>query len=646
MEVSSFNRRQWASQSLRVTAKELSIVGPQGKNSAIAERFSKYQKAAEEINSDKKKSVEGVTLHPGTLSALKKRWEVEQPFSSDQSPRTSSVYTPPPSASSANANFRSKVMEMEKTPQSDTADMDKPNVPLSSLKMIFESKVSEELVQASGSDPDKMELGDKGVFETVVETTPLRERMALYQAAVSKLDVAASSCVSVLLYQLSGYLTSLSEVDTEARAYRVKQKENVPPVLLDVPSSPDPDSRQTLTMDNNNSSVDTPVSEQTKTVKKFSLPPRESCVMCLKTVYPLERLVANQQIYHNSCFRCTHCNTKLSLANYASLHNTVYCKPHFSQLFKAKGNYDEGFGHRPRKDLWDTRGEDQVNNKESPENPSSPTAEECPSVKVNVLTASLETRAQDASERTEKPVETRRLKISWPPRADSEEASSQSGGCTLAEEATVCPSRPKWPPEGDKSPLCTKKAELSDIRRSTSLKERSQPFSLNCPASALPQGDSSPLCDGKAVFSDVRRSASLQERSRPFSFSSPASAVNQPSLTTPTQPQTLQEEETSEAAGQEEEEEVKGRCGEEATKEKDQPEEEEPASFTGQSTSLDETPTPSPLSEGESSSGFEQKHSQDVGFFEGEEEQDECVEDVIRKNRYYEDDDDEDDDDD
>lgn len=42
MAVSSFNRRQWASQSLRVTAKELSIVGPRGKNTAIAERFSKY----------------------------------------------------------------------------------------------------------------------------------------------------------------------------------------------------------------------------------------------------------------------------------------------------------------------------------------------------------------------------------------------------------------------------------------------------------------------------------------------------------------------------------------------------------------------------------------------------------------------------
>ncbi|KAK2824998.1 hypothetical protein Q7C36_018925 [Tachysurus vachellii] len=635
MAVSSFNRRQWASQSLRVTAKELSIVGPQGKNSAIAERFSKYQKAAEEISTDKKKAVEGVTLHPGTLSALKKRWEAEQPFSSDQIPHTPSAYTPPRSANSANANFLSKVNEMEKTPQRDTADRDKTNVPLSSLKMMFESKVSEESLQPSGSDPDKMDLGDKGVFETAVETTPLRERMALYQAAVSKLDVSSSSC-------------GQSEVDTEARAYRVKQKENVPPVLLDVPSSPDPESRKTPTTDN--SDVATPVSEQTKTVKKFSLPPRESCVMCTKTVYPLERLVANQQIYHNSCFRCTHCNTKLSLANYASLHNVVYCKPHFCQLFKAKGNYEEGFGLRPHKELWDTRGEDaedQVDSKELLANASSPTVEESPCVKVNVLAASLETRAQDASERMEKPVETRRLKISWPPRADSEDASSQSGGCALTEEAAVCPSRPKWPPEGDKSPLCIEKAELPDSRRSTSLKERSRPFSVTSPASALPPGDSSPLCAGKEVFADVRRSASLQERSRPCSSSRPTSDVNPPSLIPPAQPQLLQEEGVCEEPGQEEmeEEEVECKRDDGATEEKDQLEEEEPPSFTCQSTSLDDTPPSSPLSEGESSSGFEQKHSQDVGFFDDEEEQDECVEDVIRKNRYYEEDDDNDDDD-
>lgn len=46
-------------------------------------------------------------------------------------------------------------------------------------------------------------------------------------------------------------------------------------------------------------------------VQNFRPPVRESCVSCLKIVYPLERLVANQQVYHTTCFRCSHCNTKL-----------------------------------------------------------------------------------------------------------------------------------------------------------------------------------------------------------------------------------------------------------------------------------------------------------------------------------------------
>lgn len=45
--------------------------------------------------------------------------------------------------------------------------------------------------------------------------------------------------------------------------------------------------------------------------QKFSAPVRETCIACLKTVYPLERLVALQHVYHTSCFRCAHCNTKL-----------------------------------------------------------------------------------------------------------------------------------------------------------------------------------------------------------------------------------------------------------------------------------------------------------------------------------------------
>ncbi|TNN34688.1 LIM domain and actin-binding protein 1 [Liparis tanakae] len=77
-----FGRRQWASQSLRVTAKEMSIVSPRGKNPAIAERFSRYQLAAEEGNAEKKKAVAEdlpSTLRSGNLSVLKKRWERQQP---------------------------------------------------------------------------------------------------------------------------------------------------------------------------------------------------------------------------------------------------------------------------------------------------------------------------------------------------------------------------------------------------------------------------------------------------------------------------------------------------------------------------------------------------------------------------------------
>ncbi|PIO39114.1 hypothetical protein AB205_0069660, partial [Aquarana catesbeiana] len=88
--------------------------------------------------------------------------------------------------------------------------------------------------------------------------------------------------------------------------------------------------------------------------KSFSMKPaaKELCSSCQTTVYPMERLVADKHVFHNRCFCCKHCSTKLSLGSYAALHGEFYCKPHFQQLFKSKGNYDEGFGRRPHKDLW------------------------------------------------------------------------------------------------------------------------------------------------------------------------------------------------------------------------------------------------------------------------------------------------------
>uniref|UniRef100_A0AC11C5M9 LIM domain containing 2 n=1 Tax=Ovis aries TaxID=9940 RepID=A0AC11C5M9_SHEEP len=88
--------------------------------------------------------------------------------------------------------------------------------------------------------------------------------------------------------------------------------------------------------------------------KSFSLRAqvKETCTACQKTVYPMERLVADKLIFHSSCFCCKHCHTKLSLGSYAALHGEFYCKPHFQQLFKSKGNYDEGFGRKQHKELW------------------------------------------------------------------------------------------------------------------------------------------------------------------------------------------------------------------------------------------------------------------------------------------------------
>ncbi|XP_028931352.1 LIM domain-containing protein 2 [Ornithorhynchus anatinus] len=88
--------------------------------------------------------------------------------------------------------------------------------------------------------------------------------------------------------------------------------------------------------------------------KSFSLRAqvKETCAACQKTVYPVERLVADKFVFHASCFCCKHCRTKLSLGSYAALHGEFYCKPHFQQLFKSRGNYDEGFGRKQHKELW------------------------------------------------------------------------------------------------------------------------------------------------------------------------------------------------------------------------------------------------------------------------------------------------------
>ncbi|KVH95403.1 Zinc finger, LIM-type [Cynara cardunculus var. scolymus] len=60
---------------------------------------------------------------------------------------------------------------------------------------------------------------------------------------------------------------------------------------------------------------------------------------CHKTVYPLEKVTVEGDFYHKQCFKCAQGGCKLTPSNYAALDGNLFCRPHFSQLFKEKGNY-------------------------------------------------------------------------------------------------------------------------------------------------------------------------------------------------------------------------------------------------------------------------------------------------------------------
>eukprot|EP00040_Diaphanoeca_grandis_P015968 m.82104 g.82104 ORF g.82104 m.82104 type:complete len:492 (-) comp25486_c1_seq1:169-1644(-) len=76
------------------------------------------------------------------------------------------------------------------------------------------------------------------------------------------------------------------------------------------------------------------------------------CAVCNQKIYDMEKLVADGKNYHKACFTCDECHKSVGLGSYAALNGKIFCKPHFKQLFKLKGNYDEGFGAEQHKMKW------------------------------------------------------------------------------------------------------------------------------------------------------------------------------------------------------------------------------------------------------------------------------------------------------
>ncbi|NWS18085.1 LIMA1 protein, partial [Pachyramphus minor] len=737
MEPSPFSRRQWASQSLKITAKELSLVN-RNKSSALAERFSKYQKAAEEATAEKKRSnTENLPPHftRGNLSVLKKKWEnpVLAAESGKESLRSSCAEVrhkvgtgraPSPSPGAGGAptdgskprihspeggnmeNCVREPREVEKPEAGEGAEplgrIEKYNVPLSKLKMMFEKgeppqpkvpreprrtavgrRISENSVSSEDCDAGQGERSH-GPAETIpglsldkAETrrsldmprlteTSIKDRLAKYQAAVSKQGSSSG-------------LTPMSEIqasESELKNYKSGQKENMAPSEDSsscqdgekVPVGENSSSLHSALLEdghagqNSESEAEAPKAVSTKqqnpgakaagqaeasppkAVKKFQLPMKETCVGCQKTVYPMERLFANQQVFHISCFRCSYCNSKLSLGTYASLRGNIYCKPHFNQLFKSKGNYDEGFGHKQHKELWAGRTEGE----ESPEKtvpgvntteaPQSPGVEDAPIAKVGVLAASMEAKASAVPEREERPAETKKLRIAWPPPSDQ-----SIQGSALEEGIKVL--KPKWPPEEEVSKPDVQEdvdLDLKKLRRSSSLKERSRPFTVaasfrtvsvkghkaeNSPSP--PKADRDTLRKGE----EVEREVVVEEKQK-------EKKVEHRNIQNSEEKNGEEEQELCGVKTAEHSVVENGQVGaetdeeEHAAEEPEIPDEELLGPNSPKHSSLANVVT------AKESSPEQNRKSQDVGFWEGDDVEDLSVEEQIKRNRYYEDEDD------
>ncbi|XP_044490685.1 LIM domain-containing protein WLIM1-like [Mangifera indica] len=75
---------------------------------------------------------------------------------------------------------------------------------------------------------------------------------------------------------------------------------------------------------------------------------QQKCMACNKTLYIVDKLTADNRVFHKGCFRCHHCNRTLKLSNYNSFDGVLYCRPHFDQIFKRTGSLEKSFEGTPK----------------------------------------------------------------------------------------------------------------------------------------------------------------------------------------------------------------------------------------------------------------------------------------------------------
>lgn len=78
---------------------------------------------------------------------------------------------------------------------------------------------------------------------------------------------------------------------------------------------------------------------------------QEKCVICKKTVYPIEKVAIDGNSYHRTCFKCSHGGCVISPSNYVAHEGKIYCRHHHAQLFMAKGDFSQLGGDCKHEDI-------------------------------------------------------------------------------------------------------------------------------------------------------------------------------------------------------------------------------------------------------------------------------------------------------
>lgn len=160
----------------------------------------------------------------------------------------------------------------------------------------------------------------------------------------------------------------------------------------------------------------------------------------------MDALIVDKKKFHKSCFCCEHCRNKLSLGNYVSLHGHFYCQPHYKQLLKSKGIYDDDLGQNPS---MGSSGPNPLDNKIDGRYPMN---------SANSVDKPHRGEKEMIKTFNESKPHCNKITVVWPPQGNPPKK-------TFKIEEDIQLTKPQWPPP-DSSPMSPKLQHRKAVPRS------------------------------------------------------------------------------------------------------------------------------------------------------------------------------------